>query len=176
MNVTPEQVDTWLNALAWVLAACTLLWIATSIIGHLHRRNYNLTKADASGGKVVRPDFLDVDHKARREAIRRGEQYEKQLDAREAAALAPPATAAESAGRWARWAATGTALFTLAGTILGTLSKVSAFDQQVQQVATSDFFVQTVRDHKLGATIAVAVIGAQIVLFVQARRRTSSPR
>jgi hypothetical protein len=175
MNVTPEQVDTWLNALAWVLTACTVLWIATSIVGHLHRRNYNLTKADASGGKVVRPDFLDVDHKARREAIRRGETYEKQLDAREAAAKAPPTTA-ESAGRWARWAATGTAIFTLAGTILGTFSKVSALEQNIQQVGSWDQFVQTVSDHKLGATIAFAVIGAQIVLFVQANRRTSSPR
>lgn len=176
MNLTPEQVDTGLNWLAWVLAACTALWIVTSVLGYMYRRNYNLTKADASGGRVVRPDFLDVDHKARRDAIRRGERYERELDARDAAAVAPPATAAEVASAWSRWLATGTALFTLAGTVIGTVTRMQSLEQGVQQVGSWDHFVQTVSDHKVGAAIAFAVVGAQIVLFVQANRRPSSTR
>ena len=151
-----------------------LLWLVGSLVGAVHRRTYNLTRADRAGGKVVRPDFLDADARKRDAALARGRAYDKGLTEREAAA-APP-TAVESMTFWSRLAALSAAILTLAATIVGTVTRVQVLEAGVQQVGTWDQFVQTLSDHKTGAALAVAVIGAQVVVFVQSSRKTLQSR
>lgn len=169
IEVSPETVDAWLNGLAWALGITAFVWLVGSIVGAWHRRHYNLTRADRAGGSPVRPDFLDVNHKAREAAIARGKAYDRTLDAREAAAA--PATAVAAVTLWSRVAALGTALLTLLVTIVGTVTKVQALEASVQQVGTWDQFVQTLADHKVGAALAVAIIGTNVVVFVQSSRK-----
>ncbi|MBL8136684.1 MAG: hypothetical protein JNL48_08695 [Acidobacteria bacterium] len=168
-EVSPETVDAWLNGLAWALGITALVWLVGSVVGAWHRRHYNLTRADRAGGTPVRPDFLDVNRNAREAAIARGKAYDRTLDAREAAAA--PVTAVESLTFWSRLGALGAALLTLLVTVIGTITKVQALEASVQQVGTWDQFVQTIADHKVGAALAVAIIGTNVVVFVQSSRK-----
>lgn len=174
IEIPRETLDAWLNGLAWTLGLCTLLWLAGSIVGVWHRRTYNLTRADRAGGKVVRPDFLDVDARKREAAIARGRAYDKTLADRETAAA--PASAVASITLWSRLAALSAAVLTLIATIVGTVTRVQALEASVQQVGTWDQFVQTIADHKVGAALAVAVIGAQVVVFVQSSKKQFQAR
>lgn len=174
IEIQRETLDAWLNGLAWSLGLCTLLWVIGSVVGLLHRRTYNLTRADRAGGTAVRPDFLDVNTRARDSAIARGRAYDKTLADREAAAA--PATVVESMTLWARLAALSAAVLTLAAAIVGTVTRVQALEAGVQQVGSWDQFVQTLSDHKAGAALAIAVIGAQVVVFIQTSKKHLTSR
>ncbi len=159
-----ETLDRILEILSWLVIVFGALWLVTGIAGFLHRRAYNLTPAESGGGKPITPDFLKVDRKKREEAIARGEAYAEVLEKR--------ATPAEKAEFWSRAAAIITASFTLVGTVIGSLMKVESLETGVRQFSSVDAITSTIREHPLGISIAVLVIGANIIIFVKATKKT----
>ncbi len=170
MELTREQIDTALNVLTWAGLGFATLWAVTSVVGYFHRRTYNLTHADSGRSKGISPDFLNPDAAKRRAAIARGKAYEATLDRREeAAGTAGPV---DTASWWARTAALATAVLTLLATVMGTVTKVSAIDMDIQRVSSMDSFLDIVNQHKVGATVALAIIGAHLVVFVKSSKKT----
>lgn len=172
MELSREQIDTILNVLTWAGLGFATLWVVTSVAGVLHRRTYNLTHADAGRSKGITPDFLNPDEAKRRAALARGKAYDAALDARDAAAAGQPASAADTASWWARTAALSTALLTLVATVLGTATKVQGIEMDVQSVSSMESFLDVVNNHKVGATVALAIIGAHLVVFVKSSKKT----
>ena len=172
MELTPEQTDAILTWLTWGLMAFTTLWIVTSVISYMHRRTYNLTYADSGHSKPITPDFLDVDAAKRRGAVARGQAYDDTLRARETAAAAAAASPAAQASVFARFGALAAALLTLLATVFGTVTKVDAIEAGIQQVGSVDQFLDLVSQHKVGAVVALAVIGTQIVVFAASSKKT----
>ena len=170
MELTREQIDTALNVLTWAGLGFATLWVVTSVVGYFHRRTYNLTHADSGRSKGISPDFLNPDAAKRRAAIARGKAYDVTLDRREQAAS--PVGAAETASWWARTAALATAVLTLVATVMGTVTKVHAIDMDIQRVSSMNSFLDIVNQHKVGATVALAIIGAHIVVFVKSSKKT----
>ena len=169
MELTREQIDTALNVLTWAGLGFATLWVVTSVVGYFHRRTYNLTHADSGRSKGISPDFLNPDAAKRRAAIARGKAYEATLDRREAAGVAGPA---DTASWWARTAALATAVLTLVATVMGTVTKVHAIDMDIQRVSSMNSFLDIVNQHKVGATVALAIIGAHLVVFVKSSKKT----
>lgn len=164
-ELSGETLDTILQVLSWLVVAFGGVWLVTGVIGYMHRRAYNLTRAE-SGGKAITPDFLKVDKKKRDAAIARGEAYTEELAQR----AAPPPTA--RAEFWSRAAALITATFTLLGAVVGTLTRVESLEEGARQLSSFETLTAIVTDHPIGTTIAVLVIGANIVIFVKATKKT----
>lgn len=165
--MTTETMDTVLQALSWLVIIFGTLWFATGILGFLHRRAYNLTKAE-TGGSAVTPDFLKVDRKKREAAIERGAAYDQVLDRRAAA----QAGTVDRVSALARTGALVTATFTLAGAIIGTLTRIDTLQEGVEQLSSWDSFVSIVKQYPAGTMVAVLVIGANIIVFVKATKKT----
>lgn len=161
-------METVLMVLSWATIGFAGLWLVTGILGYMHRRSYNLTRAESGGSKPITPDFLKVDEKKRQAAMDRGAAYDAVLDAR-----APNAAPAVSrAGFWSRAAATVTAFFTLAGAVVGTITRVESLEAGAVQLSNWETFLEIVTKHPVGTTIAIIVIGANIFIFVKATKKT----
>jgi hypothetical protein len=171
--VKPDTMETVLTVLSYATIGFAALWLVTTVLGYMHRRSYNLTRAESGGGKPITPDFLKVDQKKRQAAIDRGAAYDKVLEEREAARAAPASAASVSkADFWARAAATVTAFFSLAGAVVGTLTKVENLEAGAAQLSNWETFVDIVTQHPVGTTIAIVVIGANILIFFKATKKT----
>lgn len=158
----PENYQQIFTIAQWALIGLGGLWLVTSVLGYMHRRAYNLTHAESGGSANIKPDFLKVDHAARKSAIERGEAYDKQLREREAPAPAPPA---EAVGRLAKWGATLTAGFTLVAAIVGTLGKAEQLQKGAEKIGSFEKLGVIFREYPFGATIAVICIAANILAF-----------
>ena len=102
----------------------------------------------------------------------RGQAYDDTLRARETAAAAAAASPAAQASVFARFGALAAALLTLIATVFGTVTKVDAIEAGIQQVGSVDQFLDLVSQHKVGAVVALAVIGTQIVVFAASSKKT----
>jgi hypothetical protein len=168
--MTTETMDTVLQVLSWLVIIFGTLWFVTGIIGYMHRRAYNLTSAE-SGGSRVTPDFLKVDQKKREAAIERGAAYDKVLDRREAAAAAGTV---EKVGTLTRAGATLAASATLVAAVVTALTRVESMQTGVEQLSSWDSLVGLARQYPAGVTVAVLVIGTNIVAFVKATKKTTA--
>ncbi len=164
-----QTIDTVLRILTWLVIGFTGLWLVTGVVGYLHRRAYNLTRAESGGSKPITPDFLKVDKKKRQAAIDRGESYDEVLEKRQALAARSPA---EKIGVWSRAGATISASFTLVAAVVGTLTKVDALQKGAGDLSSWDRLSNIVQQHKVGTVIAVIVIGANVLVFVNATKKT----
>lgn len=169
-DVTNTQtMDTVLQILSWLVIVFGGLWLVTGVLGYMHRRAYNLTSAESGTSKNIKPDFLKVDKKKREAAIQRGEAFEKELESREVAAGKAPG---EKLGVWSRAGATISAGFTLVAAVVGTLTKVDSLQSGVGQLSSWDKLSNTMSQHKVGTVVAILVIGANILVFVKATKKT----
>lgn len=166
----PATIDTALRILSWCVIGFGALWLVTSVIGVFHRRAYNLTHAESGRSKHITPDFLKVDRAKREAAIDRGRAYDAVLDAREA----PPSVATVAqVGLWSRLAAMTTATLAVVAAIVGTVTKVDSIQSGIDTVSSWDRLGHFVGQHKAGAVVAVIVIGANIVVYVNALKKSS---
>lgn len=180
-TIDPDTLDTILTWLTWTVAIFSVLWIGSGILGYMHRRAYNLTRAESGRSKNIQPDFLKVDKARREAAMNRGAAYDKELaerDAAEAAAAAAAAAGAraptDSMENWSRLAAMISATFTLLAAVIGTLRKVDALQEDAQKIGSWDALVNTMSAHKIGTTIAVIVIAANVIVYVKAVRKNAA--
>ena len=72
----PPAIAAWTDRIVYIFLGLVLLWIVLKIIGFFVRRAYNLTPAETTSSKKLKPDFLKVDHAQREELIERGKQFD----------------------------------------------------------------------------------------------------
>ena len=170
--VLPE----WLTYLMWGAVAFAALWLVSTIFIHMRRRATNLTSAQQAGvNKNAAPDFMRVDHKARDEAMKRGEAYDQELVEREKAA------AAAAAGEKLKKEPVGIlkmisgiaaflfSLFTLVGAIVSTFRTL---DSAGVQLSKMDQVGAVVAQYPIPSIICIFVIGYTIYIWVSQKRWT----
>ena len=166
-----QTFDTVLMIASWLVLIFGTLWFVTGFLGWMHRRAYNLTRAESDGSSAVTPDFLKVDKKKRQAAIERGEAYDEVLEKRAAAAAAAANPTVEQVNKVSRAVALITASFTLVGAVISTLTRVDTMQEGVEQLSSWDSFVATIQKYPAGAVVAALVIGANIIIFVKATKK-----
>lgn len=164
----PENYRQILNIVSWVVVALGGLWLVTGVLGYFHRRAYNLTHAESGGSDNIKPDFLKVDHAARKAAIERGEAYDKQLAQKDGTAPPPPA---ETVGKWARIGATVTASFGLLAAVITTLSKAEQLQAGAEKLGSLEKLGAIFREYPVGSTVAVIVVVANVVAFTSGGKK-----
>ncbi|MCC7043338.1 MAG: hypothetical protein IT183_05725 [Acidobacteria bacterium] len=163
---TPENIDRFLQIASWAVVGGGVLWLVTSIVGVFYRGAYNLTHTESGSTKPVTPDFLKVDHAKRDAAVARGKAYDSVLTQREA-----QASTVKKACRWSRLFATAAALVTLFTAVIGAVEKAASYQGNIERYTTWDGLVELVTTYPIGTTVAVAVIAANVYMFVTKVRK-----
>ncbi len=159
---TLGEAPEWLVMLMWATIAFAAIWLVASVFVHLRRKASNLTPVTAAKAKKsATPDFMKVDHKAREEAIKRGEAFDKELAEREAAEAAAKAPAERVSGL-AKLASLLFSLFTLGGAIVGVISTA---DRMGETVSKMDQLGALLMHYPIQFAVCVFVIGFYIYSY-----------
>ncbi|MEM7492433.1 MAG: hypothetical protein AAF296_03570 [Pseudomonadota bacterium] len=174
LEAVPPEAWPLIEILFNVTLVFTALWLGWTVFVAWRRSASNLTAIrGASANPAAEPDFLSVDKKARKEAIARGEAFDKELQRRdrdEAAAARNAARKKETMlGRVGRLVSFGMALFSIATMISGTMFQVSIMGRYWEQYSASERLVSVIENHPIGVAVTVAVILYNIVTFVMKR-------
>jgi hypothetical protein len=169
--------DAWplIDRLFQITIAVAAVWLALSLFVYWRRRAANLTPVTAARkSKDAQPDFLNVDHEARRAAIERGEAFERQLEIREAeearAAAAAALGPATSGRRLAKLAALVMSIFTLVTMIAGSIGNIGRMGEYMQQLSAPERLLAVVRNHPIGTGVMVLVIAAFLFQYFYERK------
>ncbi|WP_340693748.1 hypothetical protein [Hyphomonas sp.] len=171
----PAEAWPVIDILFNVTCVVTAVWLAWTVFVIWRRSASNLTTASSSSpNRKAQPDFLSVDRKARQEAIKRGESFEKELDKRERDEAQHARRAARSKetriSRIARLISLFMALFSLATMISGTVFQVTFMGRIWEQYSASERFIGVVTAHPIGVSVTAAVILYNLVTFVTNRK------
>lgn len=171
----PAEAWPLIDLLFNVTCVVTAIWLATTTFVIWRRASSNLTTASsASPNRKAIPDFLTVDEKARKEAIKRGEQFDKDLDKRDrederkARRLARRKETAFR--RITRLISLFMALFSLATVISGTVFQVSFMGSIWAQYSASERLLAVIKAHPIGVAVTVIVVLYNLVTFVTNRK------
>lgn len=176
---TEVVLPDWLTYVMWAAVAFAALWLVSTIFIQMRRRATNLTSAHQAGvRKDATPDFMKVDHKAREAAVQRGQAYEKELDAREAAEAAAAAGKARKEPMNMLKTISGIAsfafsLFTLLGAVLGTFRTMDAAGAQLSKF---DQIGVMFMKNPIPAVICLFVIGYTIFIWVSQKKWADPPK
>jgi hypothetical protein len=159
----PDLVSTWLGTLYFILVVTVAVWVICKIGSYLYRRAYNLSAVESADGKVAKPDFLKVDHDARRAQINRGEAFETEV----------VANARKKEEKLSGFAS----ISRVAATLVAVLSSLSAiifafmrFEEAWRRLSAWDRLVAIVEAYPLGIALALGVILFVIVKMTMAAR------
>jgi len=171
----PAEAWPLIDLLFNITCVVTAIWLATTVFVLWRRNASNLTTSSAaSPNRAATPDFLSVDEKARREAIKRGEKFDDVLDkqAREEEREAKLEERAKETrlSRIARLISLGMALFSLATMISGTVFQVTFMGQIWEKYSASERLMKVVTDYPIGVGVTVLVILYNLVTFVTNRK------
>ncbi|HPE46831.1 MAG TPA: hypothetical protein PLR76_00465 [Hyphomonas sp.] len=165
----PPEAWPLIDILFNVTCAVTAVWLAVSVFIWWRRSASNLTTvSSASPRRGAQPDFLEVDTKARAEAIKRGERFDQELERRERAEERESrrqARTGKKASRWARFISLAMALFSLATMISGTIFQVSIMGAYWEQFSAGERIMAMIRHYPLGVAVTVFVIGYNLITF-----------
>ncbi len=172
----PEEAWPLIELLFNATIAFTILWLSWTIFVAWRRSASNLTAIrGASANPDAQPDFLSVDTKARKEAIARGEAFEKELqrrDREEAKAATRSARRKETTlGRIGRLISFGMALFSIATMISGTLFQVTIMGRYWEQYSATERLVSVIQNHPIGVSVTVFVILYNVVNYIISRKQ-----
>lgn len=189
MQQTPSTTETLQNAIeqipadAWpmidlivtIMFVAVGIWLFIAIFVYLRRVASNLTPVNAAQkNKKAAPDFLKVDKKARKAAIARGKNFEKDLDRMERDEARAEAKARRSNAtlgqRIAGLVSLFMSLFTLATMIFGAIFNVSRMGRMMKDYSAQDRIVAVVKDHPIAVAIASLVIAYHIFKFFSDRK------
>ena len=169
--------DAWpvIDVLFNVTCVVTAIWLASAVFVWWRRSASNLTtSSSASPNRKATPDFLSVDQKARKEAIKRGDQFDRELDKQEREDERQARRAARSrettVSRIARLISLFMALFSLATMVSGTVFQVTFMGRIWEQYSASERLLGVVQAHPIGVGVTVLVILYNLVSFVTNRK------
>ncbi|MEO9970858.1 MAG: hypothetical protein ABJG15_13745 [Hyphomonadaceae bacterium] len=171
ISTIPSEAWPLIEALFNIVMAVTGVWLAWTAFIWWRRSASNLTTASgAIPNKKAAPDFLSVDEKARKEAIKRGESFDKELSRREREDEKAQKKAAlkneTPIGRIGRLISFGMAMFSIATMISGTVFQVSIMGRYWEQYSASERLLAVIQNHPIGVTVTVLVIVYNIFNFI----------
>ena len=175
LNQIPPEAWPLVELLLNTTMVSVAIWIAVTIFVWWRRRASNLTPVNAAqANDNAAPDFLSVDKKARDQAEKRGEAFDKALEEEERAA----AMAAARGGRTQRTMSQRLAgllsffmsLFTLATMIFGAIWQVSRMGQLMEEYSTVERIATVVQNHPVSFSVAALVIGFHVFRFFTDRQ------
>jgi len=177
-SATDIVLPEWMLLLMYGAVALAGIWLVATVFIHMRRRATNLTSAQQAGvRKNAAPDFMKVDHKAREEAMKRGETFEKELVEREKAEAAGKLPVKKEPANIVKMisgiAAFGFSLFTLLGAVLGTFRTL---DQAGLQMSKMDQIGAIIVKHPIPAIICLFVIGYTIFIWVSQKKWAEPPK
>ena len=175
INSVPPEAWPLIDLLFRITIVVTLLWLVWTLFIVLRRRASNLTAIrSAAVNRRASPDFLEIDTKARKAALARGEAYDKVLDKREeveAAAARRDLRRKETfVAKLGRLVSFGMAVFSLATMISGTVFQVSIMGSYWEKYSAGERLMNVFQEYPIGVTVTVAVILFNIVTFITNRR------
>ncbi|MBM4063080.1 MAG: hypothetical protein FJ265_18585 [Planctomycetes bacterium] len=165
----PPWAQQWLFGLGIGMAALFVLWLLATVVRAMHRRAYNLTKAETAPKTAADPAFLKVDEKARAEALQRGDAYARPA-AGPAAEAAPAPSAPSLWGLFSRIGAVIIALAHVGVAVIAVAAMMKDADEVVQTVSTADGIRAVVSRYWFGLLLGLIVIIAEAVQFCRSRK------
>lgn len=179
INSIPPEAWPLIDILFNITIVFAALWLVWTGFIWMRRRASNLTAIrGVSPNRKATPDFMSGDARARREAIKRGESFDKELERRDredARTEKRTARRKESlVGRIGRLITLAMALFSIATMISGTLFQVSIMGRYWEQYSASERIIGVIREHPIGVAVTVLVIGYNLYVFVSSRKWEST--
>jgi hypothetical protein len=158
----PPGVAIWINRLLFLSLGLLVLWLVLEVLAFFMRRAYNLTPAESTSSKNLRPDFLKVDHKAREEMIERGKEF----------TAAPQSGGVAAAASTASLGAIGSGLLTFVSATFFAFGRVEELDKTWKDLSGWDRLTTIVQSHPVGFAFAgLLVVGAGFRLVKTIRRK-----
>jgi hypothetical protein len=155
----PPAVAAWTDRIVYILLGLALLWIILKIIGFFMRRAYNLTAAETTRSKNLKPDFLKVDHAQREELIERGKEFDLAHE-----------QPVEKAATAARFGVILSALITFGSAAFFALGRIEDYDQTWQKLTTINKFGAIIKSHPVGFIVAILIIIGGLTHLVMTMR------
>ena len=175
LQETLQQVppEAWpiIDLLFNITMALAGIWLALTVFVIWRRHASNLTPVNAtSRNNKAQPDFLNVDRKARAEAIKRGDEHEKALDRRDAEEAKAEAAASSAsrrqplsfAQRMAGLATFIMSVFTLFSIVTSSIFTVSKLGDVVGEMSAVDRMVAIMVAHPIPVAICLLIIFARV--------------
>lgn len=156
----PPGVAAWMDTVMYVFVGLVVLWIVLKAIGFALRRSYNLTPVATAPGKGVTPDFLTVDHDARKQMIDRGRAFDEQA---KSSGLGKAMTAANVG-------VVLSGLLSFLSAAFLAFGRIKELDETWKDLSVGDRFVAIVQSHPIGFTIAFAMTIAALTRLVMTVR------
>lgn len=171
----PPEAWPLIDILFNVTCVVTAIWLATAVFIWWRRSASNLTtSSSASPNRKATPDFLSVDEKARKEAIKRGEAFDRELDKQdredERAARRRARAKETRIGRIARLISFFMAMFSLATMVSGTVFQVTFMGNIWEKYSASERLMGVIHAHPIGVAVTALVIIYNLVTFVTKRQ------
>ncbi|MDZ4761412.1 MAG: hypothetical protein SGJ21_10100 [Alphaproteobacteria bacterium] len=173
------EYPAWLDTLMWATVAIAAVWIVSSLFIWMRRRASNLTSMQNAGVQGdARPDFLSVDHKARKEAMARGEAYDDTLVAREKAAADAAAgiEAKKPVNMIARIAGLASLLFSVFSLFSAVMQVIMNMERMTGTLSRTDQLGMILQKYPIPVAICVFVIGFHIVNYFTSKKWTEAAR
>ena len=166
LNQIPPEAWPLIELMFRITLITAGVWLAISIFVWWRRAASNLTPVNAAQKKrKAQPDFLKIDDKARREALERGEGFDKELERREREEAREEAGKPSLLQRIAGFASFLMSLFTLATMIYGAIFQVSRMGSMLQEYSSMERFTTIVQNHPIAFCVACFVIIFYIYQF-----------
>lgn len=174
LDQLPPEAWPLIDLLFNLTMAAAGIWIAITVFVLWRRNASNLTPVNsASKDRGAQPDFLRVDKKARKEALARGEAFDKEIDRRDhkaekakARGTRKPATASQ---RIALFVSFLMSLFTLATMTFGAIFQVTRMGEMMKEYSTLERLSAVIQAHPISFSVATLVIAFQVYRFFTER-------
>lgn len=175
LDQIPADAWPWIDLLFNITCAAAGIWLAVTVFVIWRRTASNVTPVNAvPKNKRAQPDFLEVDQKARREAMERGEAFDKELDARDRnEAREERRTARRKQSPLQRLAgliAFLMAVFSLVSAAVSVIWQVGFVGRMLEEYSASDRMMALVTHHPIGFTVAGLVIVFHVYRFFTERK------
>ena len=171
LNQVPPEAWPLIDLMFQLTIIFTALWLIWTVFVNWRRSASNLTSIrGANKNKKAEPDFLSVNDLARKEAIKRGETFDKELAAsereEERARLRQQKKKQGVIGRIGQLLSLLMAVFTIATMISGTIFQVSIMGQYWERFSASERLMTIITEHPIGVAITLLVILYNITRFI----------
>ncbi|MAN45954.1 MAG: hypothetical protein GYB49_08885 [Alphaproteobacteria bacterium] len=170
LNQIPPEAWPFIDLMFNLTMAAAGIWLGLTVFVLWRRHASNLTPVNsAEKSRKAQPDFLKVDHKARAEAIKRGEAFEKELDQRDIAERKAEAKRQrEKVGLLQRLSgivALVMSLFTIVSIIYGSIFTVTRMGDMMEEYSTAERMIAIIQTHPIAFSVCVIVILARIYTY-----------